>query len=68
MIREIEMRKRTMKKIIAQERDRNNKTKERRKKGQKNKNLLCPVRAHSHCTSLLLPVAECHNSLTISEV
>ena len=40
-------------KIMAQERDRNNRAKERRKEREKNENLLCPVRAHSHCTSLL---------------
>jgi hypothetical protein len=52
-------------KIMAQEKDGNNKAKERKKEREKNDNLLCPARAHSHCTSLQLSVAECHHSVTI---
>jgi len=51
-------------KTMAQERDRNNKAKGRRKEKEKNENLLYPVRAHSHCTSLLLSVSECYHSVT----
>jgi hypothetical protein len=36
-------------KIVAQERDRSNKAKGRRKERNKNENLLCLVRAHSQC-------------------
>jgi len=52
---------------MTQEKDRKHKAKERRKEREKNKNLLCSVWAHSHCTSLL-SVAECHHSVKLSGV